>query len=296
MRHAFNLLISLTITVGAAGAQEATESQVEAAGVSFPVVEAGEGEPVLFIHGSLSDHRAWDGIRDIVAENHRFIAYTQRHFGKADWPDEPVFGRDVHETDLVALLDTWNEPMHLMGWSYGGPIALQAALDRPALVKRVALFEPSLGNILEGKPEYEQLLADRAGVWGPMIAAMENGDNRQATQLAIEYFFGLPEGGFETLPEGARTMWLENADTLPQDFSAPAATPMSCDDLRSIEAPVLILYGTDTLPFFEAVAKEVAACLPNATLEEMPGAGHGAPVQQGNAVIERVLAFIDADE
>ena len=296
MRRSFCLVsfLSLGLPLSAA-AQDPVVEQVDAAGASFPVVTAGEGEPIVFVHGSLSDYRAWDGIRDAVAKDHRFIAYTQRHFGASEWPDEPGFSRDVHEADLVALLDTWAEPMHLVGWSYGGPIALQAAQDRPASVRRLALYEPALGSILDDKPEYEQLLAERQGVWGPMIEEMKGGDNERATRLAIEYFFGLPEGGFETLPEGARTMWLENADTLPLDFAAPEPTPMTCDDLRSIEAPVLILYGSDTLPYFEAIAKEVAACLPNATLEEMPGAGHGAPVQQGDAVISKMLAFIDAE-
>lgn len=295
MRRILHVLTALALAAPAT-AQEAAVSQVEAAGASFPVVEAGEGEPVLFVHGAFGDYRAWDAVRDAVAAGHRFIAYTQRQFGTSDWPEEPVYGRDVHETDLVALLDQWGEPMHLVGWSYSGPIVLQAALDRPDLVRRVAIFEPSLDTVLKGKPEHQKVLEDWGASWGPIVAASGSGDDEKAIRLGLESVFGLPEGGFETLPEGARTMFLENAHTVPKMFSAPASTPMTCDDLRGIAAPVLILWGSDTLPFFEAAAKEVAACLPNATLEEMPGVGHGAPLQQSEAVIDRILAFIDAGE
>lgn len=295
MRRSFCLVSCLSLALPlSALAQEPVVEQVEAAGASFPVVEAGEGEPVLFVHGAFGDYRAWEPIRDAVAEKHRFIAYTQRQFGTTDWPEEPVYGRDVHESDLVALLDTWGEPMHLVGWSYSGPIVLQAALDRPNLVRSVAIYEPTLDTVLQDKPEYEQVLADWNAGWGPIVEASQGGDNEKAIRLGLETVFGLPEGGFKTLPEGAQTMFLENAHTVPKIFAAPASTPMTCEDLGGIEAPVLILYGTDTLPFFEAAAKEVAECLPHATLEEMPEEGHGAPLQNSNAVISRMLAFIDA--
>ncbi|SMX45687.1 alpha/beta fold hydrolase [Maliponia aquimaris] len=41
--------------------------------------EAGSGPVVLFVHGAVSDHRVWGGIRDRVAEKHRFVAYDQRY-------------------------------------------------------------------------------------------------------------------------------------------------------------------------------------------------------------------------
>ncbi|MCE6958144.1 alpha/beta hydrolase [Cereibacter sphaeroides] len=275
-------------------AQEPETKQVEAAGASFPVVEVGKGEPVLFVHGAFGDYRAWDLVRDAASKGHRFIAYTQRHFGTSDWPDEPVYGRDVHESDLTALLDTWSEPVHLVGWSYSGPIVLQAALDRPDLVRKVAIYEPTLETVLQDKKEYEQVMADWNASWGPIVEASQGGDDEKAIRLGLEAVFGLPEGGFRTLPEGAQTMFLENAHTVPKMLAAPSSIPMTCADLGGIQAPVLILYGSDTLPFFEAAAKEVARCLPNATLDEMSGEGHGAPLQNSDAVIEEVLAFIDA--
>lgn len=277
-------------------AEDATVEHVEAAGARFPYVEAGDGEPVLFVHGAFADHRAWEPMREAVVEGHRFIAYTQRGFGTEDWPEEPGFARDVHEADLVALLDAWGEPMHLVGWSYGGPVVLQAALDRPDLVRRVVVFEPALPTVVEGKLEHEQALASYGKGWGPVVEASERGANDEAVQLALEHVFGLPEGGFETLPEAAQTMFFDNAHTIPKLFGAPPPTPMTCEDLGEVEAPVLVLWGTETLPFFEAAAKEVAACLPNATLEELPDAGHGGPLQARDAFLDKTLSFLrDAD-
>lgn len=276
--------------------EDAGVKHVEAAGAQFPYVEAGQGEPVLFVHGAFSDYRIWEPMREEVAKSHRFIAYTQRGFGTGTWPEQPVFARDVHEADLVALLDAWTEPMHLVGWSYSGPIVLQAALDRPDLVRRIVIFEPTLETVLEGKPEHEEAMKAWGEGWGPASEALERGDAEGSTRLGLEYVFGLPQGGFDTLPEPARAMFLENAHTEAKFAAAPPPTPMTCDDLSRIKAPVLILWGTEALPFFQAAAKEVAACLPNAVLEEMPKVGHGGPMQAREAFLDRTLSFLREDD
>jgi pimeloyl-ACP methyl ester carboxylesterase len=273
-------------------AEDASVKYIEAAGARFPYVEEGDGEPILFIHGAFSDHRAWDAMRETVAESYRFMAYTQRGFGTADWPEEPGFASDVHEDDLVALLDAWAQPMHLVAWSYGGPVALRAAIERPDLVRSVVIFEPGLSDVLEGKPEHEQALAAWRGAWGPTVEAMQRGDNDEAISLAIEYVWGLPQGGFEQLPEESRRLYLENAHTVPKIFAMPPPRPMTCEDLGSIQTPVLIIWGTETLPYLEAVAKEVAACIPNAKLEEIHGAKHSAPMLDHEAFLEKTLSFI----
>ena len=298
MQRSFSWLALIALLLPAvATSEDARVQHIEAAGAQFPYVEAGDGESVLFVHGGFADHRAWETMREAVAESHRFIAYTQRGFGTGEWPEQPGFASDVHEADLVALLDAWGEPMHLVGWSYSGPVVLRAALERPGLVRSVVIFEPGLSDVLEGKPEHEEALAAWRQGWGPVVEAMQRGANDEAMPLALEYVFGLAPGGFETLPEGARTMFLDNAHTIPKHFGSPPPTPMTCEDLGEIEAPVLILWGTETLPYFEAVAKEVAACVPDATLEEIPDAGHGAPLQAQDLFLEKTLSFLrKADE
>ncbi|MTH80079.1 alpha/beta fold hydrolase [Paracoccus aestuariivivens] len=68
---------SLAFACGLAWSASAqTETQVETAGTSFPFVEMGEGEPVLFIHGALANHRLWNSICDDAAANCRFLAMT----------------------------------------------------------------------------------------------------------------------------------------------------------------------------------------------------------------------------
>src|SRR5439155_5441330 len=56
-------------------------------GVSLTYLEQGQGVPVVFVHGAISDHRAWIYQQEAVAREYRFIALDQRYFGIGPWPD-----------------------------------------------------------------------------------------------------------------------------------------------------------------------------------------------------------------
>jgi pimeloyl-ACP methyl ester carboxylesterase len=49
--------------------------------VTLPYVDDGEGIPVVFLHGAISDLRVWEPYRARIAEDRRFVSYTQRYFG-----------------------------------------------------------------------------------------------------------------------------------------------------------------------------------------------------------------------
>ncbi len=273
-------------------AQDSAVEHVEVSGTSFPYTKSGEGEPVLFVHGAFADHRVWEPMRETVAQDHRFLAYTQRQFGTGDWTETPGYDRDAHAADLAALLDAWGEPMQIVGWSYSGPVVLQAAIDRPELVESVVLYEPSHPELVAAQPDGGEILQEFGSGFAPAAGAIEQGDLDQALRLSLEYVLSL-EDGFESLPELNQTVALDNAHTVPMQFGMPAPTPLTCEDLGRIEAPVLVLLGSETLPFFEAAANAVAGCLPNAEIRVIQGAAHGGPVSHWNAVLDQALGFID---
>ena len=62
--------------------------QIEVNGIPMSYVDDGSGEPVVFVHGAVSDPRAWEPIRAAIADKHRFIAPTLRYFGANEWLDK----------------------------------------------------------------------------------------------------------------------------------------------------------------------------------------------------------------
>ena len=97
------------LLAGPALAEGIGAESIEAEGTSYPATISGSGTPVVFVHGSFSDKRVWDGLAADVASGHRFIGYTQRGFGTGSWPDKS-FSRDLHTRDLEAILKAIGEP------------------------------------------------------------------------------------------------------------------------------------------------------------------------------------------
>jgi hypothetical protein len=62
--------------------------EVEINGVRLQYVEQGSGEAMVFVHGAPSDLSHWEPVREGIASMYRFLAYTQRYFGTAPWPDD----------------------------------------------------------------------------------------------------------------------------------------------------------------------------------------------------------------
>jgi pimeloyl-ACP methyl ester carboxylesterase len=134
-----------------APAAEPATKEIEVNGVTLSYVDEGTGEPIVFVHGAVSDLRAWEPIREAIADEHRFIALTQRYFGTGQWTgDGKDFGEATHAADLAAFIKTLDiGPVHLVGWSYGANVAALAALENPDLVQSVVLFEPALDSFIK---------------------------------------------------------------------------------------------------------------------------------------------------
>jgi pimeloyl-ACP methyl ester carboxylesterase len=172
------LLLSCLLVPASAMSGPSTK-EVEVNGVRLPYVEQGSGEPIVFIHGAISNLRAWEPIRDEIARKYRFVAYTQRYFGIGAWKDDgKQFGVVNHASDLAKLITALNTgPVHLVGWSYGGAVATEAALKNPSLVRSLILYEPAVWEVLSAdSPEEKEALEDRSKIFGPAVAANNAGD------------------------------------------------------------------------------------------------------------------------
>ena len=117
---------------------------MEVNGATLEYVAQGEGQPVVFVHGSISDLRVWNAQREAVAAEFEFIAYTRRYFGEQPWPDEGEdFGDATQAADLAAFVQRLGRgPVHMVTHSGGGGVGTLAALQRPDLFRSIVHFEP----------------------------------------------------------------------------------------------------------------------------------------------------------
>lgn len=272
--------------------------QMEVNGTTLSYVEEGDGIPVVFVHGAISDLRAWDAYRSNIALKRRFIAYTQRYFGTAEWQDKAEhFSRETHSEDLIEFVKGLNaEPVHLVTWSYGGGIGIYAVLKRPDLFRSIVHYEPSANALIDGLPGSVAARKEMFKTFGPAMKAVKAEQLDDAALRFIEAVFRLPEGAAASEPEPWPTYWRENGRTIPAFLAAPAGAPISCEELGAINIPTLVVQGEKTHPRFSMMAENLARCQGNALLVTIPEVTHDGPYRRTDeflALIENFLALID---
>lgn len=275
----------------------AADTQVMKVGdTTLPYVSEGEGTPVLFVHGAISDLRVWDPYREMIADERRFVAYTQRYFGTDDWPESTEnFQRSTHVDDLIAFVEALDAgPVHLLTWSYSGEIGVHAMLERPDLFRSAVHYEPVLDRLVAGAPGGENATRELFSQFGPAVTAAQEGRREDAALRFIEAVFELPEGG--AVGEPGEEMWRQNGRTvLPYISMAPPAK-IDCTSLAELRVPTLVVQGEQSYTRFSIMAERVASCVSNGFVVTLPGANHGGPYRKAAAfgtMIEAFLSLID---
>ena len=266
---------------------------MRANGVDLEYVEQGKGTPVVFVHGAVGDLRYWEPQRDAFAKQHRFVAYTYRYHGLAPWPDDgKQYSAETHAADLAEFLQGLKSgPVHVVGLSYGGLLAAMVALKEPQLIRTLTLAEPALFSLLAEKPDAAPVLEQWAKGIEPMAAAMKTGDNTTALRHLVALVTGGRPEDFDKLPESFRQILADNARTMAPLF---AATPpnVTCDMLRGIKAPTLVLRGEKTPVFFSKISDAVGACIAGSKMGVIPNASHTMSFENLAGFNRAVLSFL----
>ena len=262
-------------------------------GVTLNYVEQGQGVPVVFVHGAISDHRIWEAQRAEIAKRYRYIALDQRYFGVAPWSDNAnKYSVATHANDLVAFIHQLGAgPVHLVAWSYGGAVALVLAAERPDLVRSIFLNEPALGSIVSDSSDQKTLAEERKAI-APAVAASKANDQAKAVQILADWVNN-QTGSFAALPSTIRDVNLENARTLPAHFASPPVPAITCSQLGQLKVPVTVAKGQQTRPFFAILADTTHRCIPGSRLIVTPNARHMAPIQNTSAFNAALLAHLD---
>jgi pimeloyl-ACP methyl ester carboxylesterase len=267
--------------------------QASVNGVTLVYQEQGDGAPVVFVHGCCTDYRAWDAQRQAIAPNYRFIGLNMRYFGTAPWPDDgSKYSQQTGADDVAAFIRGLKAgPVHLVGWSYSGPIVMLVALRHPELVRSLTVHEPGTVSYVTDPAKLKLAGEDRMAALGPAIAAAKAGDFAGAARLTPIGVNNQPDFWETTTPE-IRTMFLDNARTWKPALTAPPQPPITCEMLHQIKIPVLITVGRETRPLYRIASEGAAGCIPGAQFVTIPGR-HLAIAQQPaafNAALVQLLA------
>ena len=265
-------------------------------GDSLHYVDVGKGETIILIHGTLGDYRVWLPFLDTFSKNHRVIAYSRRYA----YPNKQVINDSAdytvipHAEDLASFIQSLDVgPVHLVGHSYGAFTALLTTLKHPELVKTVTLGEPPVAPLLMGVPGGDTMANKFFALVKPASEAFKSGDDEKAISIFAAWVIG-DTNFYKSLPAEARSAMLSNSLELRGSLLSNKPFPeVKCEDLKKIQAPVLLMKGEKTTPFFSTIIDEVDKCLANKEKITLPGATHGLQMENPGDFNKMVLAFID---
>ncbi|WP_046369135.1 alpha/beta fold hydrolase [Flavihumibacter petaseus] len=268
--------------------QGSTEPQLKSIfinGDSIHYIDMGKGDPVVFVHGALSDYRTWRNEIDTFAKTHRVISYSRRYA----WPNQQTIidsskhSYASHVKDLVELIKALKlEPAHLVGHSSGAFIAMLTGMGHPELVRSLTLGEPPIVSLL---PE---LNANR--FWGPVAEAFINNEQEKAIKIFLAA--GIDSTYFSRISPFDREIAMAN----PQELRAAAfgqdfKPNVTCKDLEKIKTPVLLL-GGDKAFSDGSIFIKMEPCLSNKEKATLPTT-HGLEIENPSEFNKVVLGFID---
>jgi pimeloyl-ACP methyl ester carboxylesterase len=269
-------------------------NEIQVNGTSLPYIDEGAGEPVIFVHGAISDLRVWEPVKEAIAAKYRFIAYTQRYFGTSPWNDGgEQFSVATLADDLTKFIASLNVgPVHLVGWSFGGQVATAAAVKTPSLIRSLILYEASIMSVLaETSAEGKMAREDRAKMLGPAAEASKAGDAVRASRLVLEAIFQLPPGGSYSESQAFQIMCDENARTTPLLLAA-APPDITCEMFKNFNRPTLVMWGEKTRPGYVLIAEAVTRCVPIARQIILANVNHDGPYRDPKGFSATILGFL----
>jgi non-heme chloroperoxidase len=270
--------------------------KVVANGVELHYIEQGQGEPLVLVHGGLSDYRRFAPQMAQLAQNHRVIAYSQRYnYPNQNLPIVDDYTTLVDAQDLVAFLQALElEPSHIMGYSSGGYMALVMALEHPEMVRTLGLNEPPIPHWLPDLPGGDAIYTEFMDVfWQSVGDAFRQGNQELALRRSVEFFFG--PGVLDKLPAEVR-QGLEDNITSWEAFTTSRDTFPMIDkaQVTALSMPILLLTAENTLPEHKLVNAELARLLPQAKYVTIADATHEMWDEQPDACVEAILEFLQA--
>lgn len=264
---------------------------IETSRGNVAVHEAGQGTPVVLLHGVFGASPVWAGVAPALAARHRVVAIDLLGFGDSDRPADPeaLWAPNQAAAVIEALDAIGVGRTAFVGYDYGGPVALTLSHAHPERVSAMvltatnafpdapipfplsAMFLPLMGGLIE-RALFSRAglrIAARAGAGSGFRpdAALILGDRAQSAAVAALFHRALRQLATQYAP-------VEEA-------------------LRALRVPTLVVWGDKDLFFSLEQGRRTAEGVEAAQFEVYPGVGHFVPEERPERFAADVLALLD---
>ena len=275
---------------------ELSHRLVEIAGVETYVADAGDGPPILLIHGYGDTADGWRRVVPGLLKDHRVVALDMPPFGRSDSPREGKL-LDFYSEFFPNFLDELElDQTTVIGHSLGGAVALRLAVENPDRVERLGLVAPAgLGN---APPWWWHALTARA-LWQGALAI----PSPLTTPLVRQGLKGFLALRLFADPKrlGSEISHLVDMHGTRQDLSKLLAAGHACIDSytgrlleqsANLEIPLWMLWGRQDGFVPSMHARAFARAHPDAKVHVLDDCGHYPHIelpQRFNSLLRRWL-------
>lgn len=263
-------------------------------GARFAYEVAGEGHPLVLIHGGLMDQSMWDEQFEAFAQRYRVARFDVRGFGQSDVPaagEQFSLFEDVY--GLLKFLGI--DKAYVLGLSMGGSIALDFTLAHPEMVDALILVAPGMSGD-QTEPNEEEL-----ATWNQIEEAIKRGDLEQATELETRIWVDGPKRTPDQVhPEVRRRVYDMNLHNYRRMGSAELPSPQrleppATERLSEISAPTLLIIGDGDVRIMFIVMEKLVKGIRGAKKVVMHGVAHVPNMEQPqefNRIVHNFLSSL----
>lgn len=258
------------------------------------VTTLGQGpRPALALHCTLAFGGAWGGVARALGDVMTFVAPDMPSHGKSvDWDGISDFG-DTYFEAASGLLDP-DQPMDVIGHSFGAATALRIAVEHPAKLRSLSLFEPVFFAVaLADDPDALNAHDARAQ---PVFDLIKTGDFEAAARAFNRMW---SDGAkWDDLPERTRAAMTRAIHVVPDNngfLYKDTCGLLAPGGLNSVEVPTLLMRGEHALPAVVATNDGLARRM-GADQCVISGAGHMAPITHPVAVADAIRDHLGLTE
>lgn len=247
---------------------------------------------VVALHSSASSSRQWKQLAECMEHRFDVLACELPGYAASEYTR-----CDLHTGMLPVAEPILNDickfgkPVHLVGHSFGGAVAIKIALARPDLVKSLTLYEPATFHIMNNDDS-----RDRKHYYGikqieqTLASATTTGHADQGMKTFVDFWNG--KSAWDSISQSARNHLAGCAKSVIADFSNLFTETWELDCLDQLNIPTLMIMGMDSPAITQRIATQIAGHIRGAKLAMLPDLGHMAPVSDPKWVNPRIHQHI----
>ena len=237
----------------------------------------GSGPPIILIHSTASSLKQWKFLIDALKHQYTLLVVNLFGYGHSSkWTEEDGPQSLLDQVNLFKpLIENLTEPISFIGHSFGGSVAMRAALKYRNQMKTLILLEPNPFFLFS---QVKQPLAySESRKFGNLIKLHKEKDDWEGFSK-IFFNFWIGNHAWQAIRKKQQQAFLKVIPNIYHEAEAIFSEQMKIKDFLSIQEKILLISTKDTNLVSKEIVKLLSKGLPKLTEVQLPKGGHMAPV------------------